>query len=101
MSNLRLADEVIKAAKYVTAHEDIDVEVLCADGSRTLYVKGDERDPVWMAAPMPQMQPGQSASELCLTPTQIRLGHWHEESGKFISSNTFSAQQFLEIHRGR
>ncbi len=99
MSNLRLADEVINAAKHISAHEETDVEVLLADGSRLLYVEGEDATPVWWAAPMPQMQPGQSPSYLDMTPKEVRLGRWHDEAEEFISSRSLSIEEFLELHR--
>ncbi len=47
IADLWLADEVINAAEYVSTHEETDVEVSFADGSRFLYVKGEDVTPVW------------------------------------------------------
>jgi hypothetical protein len=99
MSDLRLADEVIQAAEYISSHEETDVEVLWGDGSHFLYIKGDDETPIRWAAPMPQMEPGKAPSYLDLTPKQIRLGRWHEEVGEFIPSNSLSVENFLELHR--
>jgi hypothetical protein len=97
MSDLHLADEVMNAAKKVSTQESIDVEVLCADGSRNLYVKGEDVTPVWWAAPMPQMEHGQSPSHLDMTPTKVRLGHWHKEAEEFIPSRSMSVSGFLDL----
>jgi hypothetical protein len=99
MSDLRLADEIIKAATYISIHEDTDVEVVSADGSCSFYIKGEEIAPVSMAAAMPQMQAGQSASYLDMTPTTISLGRWHEEAEQFVASRSLSPQKFLEFYR--
>jgi hypothetical protein len=99
MSDLRLADDVLKAAEYISAREETDVEITLADGPRLLYVKGEDATPVWWAAPMPQMQPGQTPSYLDMTPRGIRLGRWHAEAEQFISSRSLSVREFLDLHR--
>lgn len=99
MNDLRLADEVMNAAKYLSTQEETDVEVTLADGSRSLYIKGEEVAPVWMGAPMPLMEPGQSALQLDMTPTKIRLGRWRAEAGEFISVNSFSVPTFLDLYK--
>ena|SRR6266851_5791950 len=99
MSDLRLADEVLSAAEYVSAHEETDVEISFANGSRLLHLKGEDVTPVWWAAPMPQMQPGESPSYLDMTPKEVRLGRWHDEAAQFISSNSLSVREFLELYR--
>lgn len=40
MNDLRLARDVVDAAKYISTHGETDVEVLSVDGSRSLYVRG-------------------------------------------------------------
>jgi len=88
------------AAKYISANEDADVEVLPFSGASSLYVKGEGVEmPVWYSAPMPVLQPGQAAGNLDMTPLQVRLERWHEEAGQFIPSNSLSVQEFLEFHR--
>lgn len=101
MNDLRLAGDVVDAAQYISTHGETDIEVLFADGSRVLYIKGKGEDvtPVWLSSPMPEMQPGRPASHLDMTPTQIRLGRWHSEAEKFIASNSFSVQEFLDPYR--
>jgi hypothetical protein len=89
----------MNAAKYISMHEETDVEVVSADGSRSLHVKGEEVAPVWLATPMPQMQSGQSPAYLDMTPTKVRLGRWHREAGEFISSGSFSVSEFLDLYR--
>jgi len=44
MPDMRLADEVIEAAKYFSLHENTEVEVEFFSGARTLYVEGKEAD---------------------------------------------------------
>jgi hypothetical protein len=100
VNNFSLAENVARAADFVSAHEDIDVEITSADGSRVLYVDGKEIAPVWLAAPMPLMEPGQPASQLDITPTQVRLGRWHSEAGEFVSSgNDLSIPSFLDFYK--
>jgi hypothetical protein len=99
MANLRLADEVLKAAEYLSTYEETDVEISLADGSRLLYVKGEDATPVWWAAPMSQMQPGQPPSGLDMTPEKVRLGRWHSEAEEFISSRSLLIAEFLELYR--
>jgi hypothetical protein len=100
MSDLRLADEVTNAAKYFSAHEGTDVEVLCEDGSRTLYVKGEDVTPTWFATPTPPVQPGESASYPDTTPKEVRRGHWDNETEKFTSvEDPLSVPEFLELYK--
>jgi hypothetical protein len=99
MADLRLADEVFNAAKYVSLYEETDVEVSLADGSRLLFVKGEDLTPVWWAAPMPQIQPGQPPSDLDMTPKNVRLGRWHGEAREFISSRSPSIPDFLNLYK--
>jgi hypothetical protein len=99
MYDLRLADEAVNAAEYISANEGTDVEISGADGSRLLYVGGEDVTPAWWAAPMPQMQPGKPASNLDMTPKEVRLGRWHEEAEEFISSRSLSIREFLDLHR--
>ena len=99
MNDLRLAGDVVDAAQYISTHGETDIEVLFAAGSRVLYIKGEDVTPVWLSSPMPEMQPGRPASHLDMTPTQIRLGRWHSEAEKFIASNSFSVQEFLDLYR--
>src|SRR5437879_9231054 len=72
MNDLRLAGDVVDAAQYISTHGETDIEVLFADGSRVLYIKGEDVTPVWLSSPMPEMQPSRPASHLDMTPTQIR-----------------------------
>jgi hypothetical protein len=99
MADLRLADEVFNAAKHISLHEEADVEVSLADGSRLLFVKGEDLTPTWWATAMPRMQPGQPPSELDLTPTKVRLGRWHREAEEFISSRALLIPEFLNHYK--
>jgi hypothetical protein len=97
VANLRLAEEVLQAAKHISLHEDTDVEILSADGSRTLFVKGEDATPVWFAAPSPQVQVGEPMSYADLTPVEIRLGRWMDE--RFVSSAVYPVDRFLDLYR--
>ena len=99
MNDLRLADEVLKAAEYVSLHEDTDVAVLRVDGPVSIYVKGEDITPVWLASAMPQMKQGQPASYLDMTPTGVRFGRWQTEGDNFVASRSLSVEQFLELYR--
>lgn len=99
MNDLRLAGDVVDAAQYISRHGQTDIEVLFADGSRVLYIKGEDVTPVWLSSPMPEMQPGRPPSHLDMTPTQIRLGRWQTEAEKFVASNSFSVEDFLDLYK--
>jgi len=86
MNNFSLAEITARAAEFVSAHEDIDVEITAADRSRVFYVDGKEI-----------VEPGHS--QLDITPTKARLGHWHAEAGKFVSSNDLSIPSFLDFYK--
>ena len=99
MADLRLADEVLKATEYVSTREETDVELTLADGSRLLYVKGEDVTPVWWAAPMQVMVPGEPPSDLDMTPEKVGLGRWRDEAEQFISTRSLSIPEFLELYK--
>jgi hypothetical protein len=97
VANLRLAEEVLQAAKHISLHENADVEILSADGARTLFVKGEDATPVWFAAPAPQVQAGEPIPYADLTPRGIRLGRWMDE--RFVSTVVYPVDRFLDLYR--
>jgi hypothetical protein len=97
VANLRLAEEVLQAAKHFSLYENTDVEILSVGGSRTLFVKGEDATPVWFAAPAPQVQAGEPIPYADLTPREIRLGRWMDE--RFVSSVVYPVDRFLDLYR--
>jgi|SRR5215470_11746550 len=99
MGGLRLLEEVEAAARNFSLNENTDVAISRADGSTTVYINGQDATPPWLAGPTPEKMQGQPVTYANLTPTQVQLGHWHEELEQFIPSGTMTVEEFLSLHR--
>ena len=101
MDGLRLFGICDEAAQYCSKHMSVDVSVICADGSDQVYIKGSNREIPWLGAPMPVKPLGQEVSSLDMTPNEVQLGRWTDETGDepegFIPSKTMSVADFLSL----
>jgi hypothetical protein len=99
MDGLRLFGVCDEAAQYYSKHQSADVLVICADGSGHVYIKGNGREIPWLGAPMPVKPLGQEVSSLDMTPNEVQLGRWTDETEDFIPSKTMSVADFLSLAR--
>ena len=97
MDGLRLFGNCDDAARYFSKHEPADVVVICADGSKHVYIEGEDREIPWLAAPMPLQPLGQPVTSLDMTPVEVQLGRWSDEAENFIHSRTMSVEDFLNL----
>jgi hypothetical protein len=97
MEGLRLLGVCVEAAQRISKREDTDVLVKRADGVLLIYIDGEEQEVPWLASPMPATAPGQPATMLDMSPTEIQLGRWHKDLERFIPSRTMSVEDFLQL----
>jgi hypothetical protein len=97
MNSLRSFGDCDEKARHFSKRESMDVLITCADGSRHLYVGGEECSPIRFAAAMPQWLPGDPVSEMDMTPVEVKLGKWIDEVEDFVHSRKMPPEDFLKL----
>jgi hypothetical protein len=97
MEGLRLFGKCNGAARHFSARGTNDVLVICADCSSHVYVQGEELELSSFAAPMPLKPPGEPAIFSDMTPIEVRLGRWNDETEKFAPNQIMSVEDFLGL----